>query len=99
MEATSSQLQRKKYVCNACKVTRDEEEFNKNGSRATGRDSRCKRCISKLKKHFYRGKRKTVERALSFKSLIVNRLSEDAIETCGLIFGESIRGLIDAGKL
>ena len=99
MVQPSASLSEVCFVCTGCKVPKLETEFHKNGSKESGRDSRCKRCISKLKKQFYALRRRRNKIAVSFTSVIVNRLSDEAAELCGAIFGDSIRELIDAGKL
>lgn len=99
MGETSTSVQEVFFVCTCCKVSKKESEFHRNSSRGNGRDSRCKLCISKIKRRSYAFKRRKKKVAVSFTSVIVNQLGDEAAELCGTILGDSIRELIDAGKL
>lgn len=99
MGQESASVQEVFLVCTGCKTSKNESEFHRNSSKVNGRDSRCKRCISKFKRRSYAFKRRRKKIAVSFTSVIINRLGDEAAELCGTILGDSIRELIDAGKL
>jgi hypothetical protein len=90
-------------ICRLCNTWYNWEEFNVKISGLNGRESRCKNCISRLKKKHYQGKQRkeAKEKALSdkFKRIMVGSLCQSSCDVAATIIAESIQGFIDAGKL
>ena len=96
-------LSKEGRICRLCNNWHPWEEFNVKISGINGRDSRCKTCISNLKKKHYEVKlrKETKEKALcaKFKRIMVGSLCHSSCNVAATIITESIQGFIDDGKL
>lgn len=106
LEDAEAVLEKKLKSCVSCNISMSLDSFHRNKSKQDGRDTNCRKCVSKSKAKSHAEKKRKRKRLSSAKKkpLILNAtvkgvLLDDAIIDFVKIFEEAYRGLKYEGKL
>jgi len=99
-EQTSIPAAHRLVVCAKCKQQKLIDDFYKKGTR---RDSCCKACVSKVKKTRYQKRKRSQNGARAHADLysakLTGEITATSLDAFGSVIAESIRGLMDEGKI
>lgn len=75
------------FTCTKCSVPKSLSEFDRNNSKRSGHDSRCKKCVSDVKSKSYRKKIRERKLRTKFSSIVLGAASDHVLEEAGKIIG------------
>ncbi len=78
-------------ICSSCGKQKKAEEFHKNASRRSGREHRCKTCVSYSKAAQYKGAKKSEMKRDRFRSVVVGKLTQHTIREFAQSLGSAIK--------
>lgn len=85
--------------CQKCGVNKPLLDFHLKSNGKNGHDSRCKSCITLLKKNRRKIKKSQFHHITTFDSEIIGKADESNVEEFGRVFGKSIVSLLERDLL